>query len=170
METFPRYWPIVWGIHRSLVNSPHKGQWRGALVFSLICVWINGWVNNHEARDLRRYRAHYDVNVMCKELLKSRCVAIRMQNRVLGVLVKNHYCCCLNIVSKAFVPCSDRNLAVNDPSPPGFTFSISIKLQNKIIWYQAFDLPGRRPYLLFILQCVNSGVLILIIWDNVRYP
>ena len=61
---FPRYWPFVRGIHRSPVNSPHKGQWRGALVFSLICVWINGWVNNREAGDLRRYRAHYDVIVM----------------------------------------------------------------------------------------------------------
>ena len=27
---FLRYWPFVWGIHRSLVNSPHKDQWRGA--------------------------------------------------------------------------------------------------------------------------------------------
>ena len=61
---FPRYWPFVWGIHRFLVNSPHKGQWRGALMFSLICVWINGWVNNRGAGDLRRYRAHYDVTVM----------------------------------------------------------------------------------------------------------
>ena len=43
---FPRYWPFVRGIHRSSVNSPHKGQWRGALMFSLICAWINGWVNN----------------------------------------------------------------------------------------------------------------------------
>ena len=61
---FPRYWPFVRGIHRSPVNPPHKGQWRGALMFSLICVWINGWVNNREAGDLRRYRAHYDVTVM----------------------------------------------------------------------------------------------------------
>ena len=61
---FPRYWPFVRGIHRSPVNSPHKGQWRGALIFSLICVWINGWVNNRETGDLRRYRAHYDVIVM----------------------------------------------------------------------------------------------------------
>ena len=38
--------------------------WRGALMFSLICVWINNWVNNREAGDLRRYRAHYDVIVM----------------------------------------------------------------------------------------------------------
>ena len=46
------------------VNSPHKGQWRGALMFSLICVWINGWVNNREAGDLRRQCGHYDVIVM----------------------------------------------------------------------------------------------------------
>ena len=37
---FPRYWPFVRGIHRSPVNSPHKGQWRGALNFSLIYTWI----------------------------------------------------------------------------------------------------------------------------------
>ena len=43
---------------------PHKGQWWGDLVFSLICVWINGWVNNREAGDLTRYRVHYDVTVM----------------------------------------------------------------------------------------------------------
>ena len=61
---FPRYWPFVRGIHRSPVNSPHKGQWRRALMFSLICVLINGWVNNGEGDDLRRYRAHYDVTVM----------------------------------------------------------------------------------------------------------
>ena len=65
---FPRYWPFVRGIHRSPVNSPHKGQWRGALIFSLICAWVNGWVNHREAGDLRRQRAHYDViemYVMC---------------------------------------------------------------------------------------------------------
>ena len=47
-KLFPRYWPFVQGIHRSPVNSPHKGQWRGALIFSLIWVWINEWVNNRE--------------------------------------------------------------------------------------------------------------------------
>ena len=51
-------------IHRSPVNSPHKGQWHGALMFSLICAWLNLWVNNREAGDLRRNRAHYDVTVM----------------------------------------------------------------------------------------------------------
>ena len=61
---FPRYCPFVRGIHRSPVHSPHKGQWRGALMFTLICARINGWVNNREAGDLRRYRTHYDVTVM----------------------------------------------------------------------------------------------------------
>ena len=61
---FPRYWPFVRGIHRSPVNSPHKGQWRGALMFSLLCAWINGWVNNREAGHFRRHRAHYDVTVL----------------------------------------------------------------------------------------------------------
>ena len=65
METFfPRYWPFVRGIHRWPVNSLHKGQWRGALMFSLICAWTNSWVNNREAGDLRRHHAHYDVIVM----------------------------------------------------------------------------------------------------------
>ena len=35
----PRYWPCVRQIHRSPVNSPHKGQWHGALKFSLIYAW-----------------------------------------------------------------------------------------------------------------------------------
>ena len=60
---FPSNWPFGRGIHRSPVNFPHKGQWRGALMFSLICAWINDWVNNREADSLRRYRAHYDVIV-----------------------------------------------------------------------------------------------------------
>ena len=45
-------------------ESPQKGQGRGALMFFFIYVWINDWVNNREAGDLRRYRAHYDVSVM----------------------------------------------------------------------------------------------------------
>ena len=60
---FPRYWPFARRIHQSPVKSPHKGQWRGALMFSLICIWINGWVNNREAGDLRSYRTHNDVTV-----------------------------------------------------------------------------------------------------------
>ena len=61
---FPRYWPFVRGIPRSPMNSPHKGQWRGALMFSLICARMNGWVNNREAGDLRRHPTHCDAIVM----------------------------------------------------------------------------------------------------------
>ena len=61
---FPRYWPFMRGIYRSPVNSPQKGQWRGALVFTLICARINGWVNNPEAGDLPRHITHYNVIVM----------------------------------------------------------------------------------------------------------
>ena len=61
---FPRYWPFVRGIHRSPVNSPQKGCWRGALMFSLICAWTNRRANNRNAGSLKRHRAHYDVIVM----------------------------------------------------------------------------------------------------------
>ena len=61
---FPHYWPLVRGIHRSPVNSPHKGQWPGALMFSLICAWIKGWVNNGKAGDLRCYRTHYGITII----------------------------------------------------------------------------------------------------------
>ena len=45
-ETFSALLAICAGNSPWPVNSPHKGQWGGALMFSLICVWINGWVNN----------------------------------------------------------------------------------------------------------------------------
>ena len=57
---FPRYWSFVRGIHRSPVNSPHTGQWRRALMFTLICARVN----NGEAGDFRCHRVHYDVIVM----------------------------------------------------------------------------------------------------------
>ena len=68
---FPRYWSFVRGIHP--VNAPHKGHWRRALMFSLICARIDGWLNNLEAGDLRRYRAHYDVIVMKISLQVQTC-------------------------------------------------------------------------------------------------
>ena len=55
LNHFPRYRAFVWGIHWSPVNSPHKGQWRGVVMFSLICAWINGWVNNREVGDVKRH-------------------------------------------------------------------------------------------------------------------
>ena len=64
METFFALLALCAGNSPVPVNSPHKGQWRGALMLSLICARINDWVNNREAGDLRRHRGHYDVSVM----------------------------------------------------------------------------------------------------------
>ena len=63
MESFSALLALCAGKSPAPVNSPHKGQWRGALMFSLVCTWINVWVNNRESGDLR-HRSHYDVNVM----------------------------------------------------------------------------------------------------------
>ena len=73
-------WPFMRGIHWSPVNSPHRGQWRRPLMFSLICAWTNGWVNNRYTGDLRRHRDHYDV------------IAIIPQNepRIYWVLLAHH--------------------------------------------------------------------------------
>ena len=58
---FPRYWPFLRGIHRSPVESPHKGQWRGILVFSLICAWKTV---EQTTETPMISGAHYDVTVM----------------------------------------------------------------------------------------------------------
>ena len=65
---FPCYWPFVRGIHQWPEDSPHKGQWHGALMFSLICAWTNGWANAQDASDLECHHAYYahDVTVMVK--------------------------------------------------------------------------------------------------------
>ena len=58
----------MWGIHRSQVNSPHEGQWRGSFMFSLISAWTNGWANHREAGHLRHHRGHYysnEINIHC---------------------------------------------------------------------------------------------------------
>ena len=70
---FPRYWPFVRGIYRSPANSPHKGQWRGALMFLWSAPWINGWVNSSEAGDLRCHLAHYDVYKCLLNGIHSKC-------------------------------------------------------------------------------------------------
>ena len=57
---FPRYWPFV----RSPVDSPHEGQWREALLISLICAWTIGWANTRYADDLICNHAHYDTIVI----------------------------------------------------------------------------------------------------------
>ena len=78
METFSALLAIC------AANSPIPGEIPRTkasdaelLRFSLICVWINGWVNNREAGDLRRYRAHYDATVMHVHLFATSCCVQR---------------------------------------------------------------------------------------------
>ena len=88
---FPRNWPFVRGIHRSPVNSPHKGQWRRALTFN--CAWMNGWVNSGKPGDLRRHHVHYDVIVMSWHHRGS--LQVRYNERH-GVLNRQHLDCLLS--------------------------------------------------------------------------
>ena len=81
---FLRYRPFVRGIHRSTVNSLRKGQWRGALMFSLIGAWTKSWVNNRHAGDLRRHRAHYGVTVIYKDKTLVRPSYIYIANPYIG--------------------------------------------------------------------------------------
>ena len=72
MQTFYALLAICADNSPVIGEFPDKGQWRGALMFYLICVWINGWINNGEAGDFSRHRAHYDVTLigicLCIEL------------------------------------------------------------------------------------------------------
>ena len=66
---FPRHWLLCreftgdcgeFTSHRWIPFT----QWRRALMFSLICAWTNSWINDQDAGNLRRHRAHNDVTVM----------------------------------------------------------------------------------------------------------
>ena len=113
---FPRYWPFVRGIHRSPVTSPHKGLWHRALMLSLICVWINGGVNNREAGDLRRHHAHFDVIVM----ILSFWLVIPMSNMTIPL---------------PWASCQIRKIAgAHAPGMPG-TFSPSSQVRDPDMHY-----------------------------------
>ena len=122
---FPRYWLFVWGIHRSPVNSPHKGKWRGALMFSLICAWTNRWVNNREAGDLRHHRAHHDVineyncdgtlphgkhgKFCCCILLALICIDFYVIGFVISACLCFKYVCLISWNIPVMKPCCTEN-------------------------------------------------------------
>ena len=82
---------------------PHKGQWRGALMFSLNCAWTNSWANNGSADDLRHQHAHYDVIVMSLETSNSSqcqregsqvnllCWIYFEEHKVIDLCIFNHW-------------------------------------------------------------------------------
>ena len=110
METFFALLAICVGIHRSPVTSPHKGQWSGALIFSL--TWTNSWANNGDAGDLRRYRAHYDVIVMV--LCNTTLVSI--VNWISQIRTNGHRTFLLNCYCPVY-GAFDLGLAVSVPLP-----------------------------------------------------
>ena len=73
MEMFSTLLALCEGNHQPPVDSPHKSQWRGVLMFSLICAWTNGWAITRDAGDLRRHRTHYDVTVMAAIVCLPKC-------------------------------------------------------------------------------------------------
>ena len=87
---FPRYWPFVREIQRLPVNSPHRGQWRGALMFSLVYAWTNGSVNNWHAGGLRRHRAQFDVTVMYHDICCQH-VAYLSSNTIISSITRALY-------------------------------------------------------------------------------
>ena len=102
---------------------PAQSQWRGALMFSLICAWINDWVNNREAGDLRRRHGHSDVNVMnIKKAIRTLCVILWMRcndacgdlptglinvrstyRHIEGILPKGPYLPCVSMAGRALL-------------------------------------------------------------------
>ena len=109
LKHFPRYWPFVRGIHGWPVDSPHKVQSRGALMFSLICVWTNSWANNGDAGDLRRHRAHYDVIVMDQDEETTKCgdkrLASETRSRALLKITHLHFNSPFNLACSTKVYC-----------------------------------------------------------------
>ena len=139
---FPRYWPFVRGMIRSPVNFPHKGQRHGALIISLICARINGWVNNDEAGDLRRHCAHNDVTVMQMWFIRGKCQACYIFNSTIQFLTMQ----------------------------PWFTQNITYAAVMKLIWYLALKpltIQQRRPRFLesYLLICSEPPWL-LHVWNS----
>ena len=82
METFPRYWPFVRG--NPPVTGHHKGHWRCALMFSLIC-WTNGWVKiKTPLIQVKTHHSNYDVTVMY--LIATKTTAKRTYKRQMCAL------------------------------------------------------------------------------------
>ena len=133
---------------------PHEGQWRGALMFSLICAWINGWVNNREAGDLRRYRAHYDVIVMeYIRITNPRCGSMPCGSLP---LITN-YCCSSILATTVY----QKHCIQNHSQTPSGLFCADMLisnncvlrcLQNIVTCVTDFHAPGktRKPINLFL--------------------
>ena len=114
------------GNHQSLVNSPHKGQWRRALMVFFICTWINSWVDNREAGDLRCHHTHYDVIVM---LLVSDSWRYNVSISVSGLVKKiNEH----SMMSHSNSSIHSRNIASDSPIPLLSSLSLVFPLNHHV--------------------------------------
>ena len=91
-KRFQRYWSFVRGIP-GLRWIPRTKPWRGAFMFSLICAWINCWVNNREAGDLRRYHPNYDVIVKMMLVYKTIITigSLKKRRRIVNQAYSHEY-------------------------------------------------------------------------------
>ena len=103
---FPRNWPFVRGIHRSPVNSPHKGQCRGALMF-----FFYPRLNKRLSKQSRRYRAHSDVILMSNCLryllvpvLDTCFWCVSPHLRVTSALLSHQSKICINQLTPSLLP------------------------------------------------------------------
>ena len=124
------------------MNSPHKGQWCGALMFSLICAWIKGWINNREAGDLRRHRTHYDV---------------------IGMFPKYHsYIFSWNVYCIYFTSHDENNSYVSCGwATVCFTRIISSYLENDVLSLDQYFQCRENSY-----DCIRENALALIVYKD----
>ena len=136
------------------MNSPYKGQWRGASIFSLIGTWINGWVNYREAGDLRRHRAHYyatpisylhKISVSNVRIFQNVIKKVNWQSiRPATIIVACHR--------------RGRNLTAEMFSWMHFLFILSMRNQSEFPNTKSFQLFNEEPHALIIGALIRLAV------------
>ena len=125
----------------------HEGQWRGALMFSLICVWINGWGWWFETLPRALWR-HCDGSITptlvmvyhwwipCETLVLPAAARTRGQSNDFNreILASNLFNFCKEVI--------------NAPPVPSISRCIHIVYQHKNVWeYQWSN---------FIYNCMST--------------
>ena len=157
---FLRHWPFVWRNHRCPVNSPRKGQWRGALMFSVICAWINGWVNHREAGDLGRHRPQYGITVMCITPTVSKYFQHSMSLHLYdnGQHICLSYRCLhsLYIFGRAFILRLPDTCIPYDMIGVSGTISVRFLCLGKATWPFRNTREASNAYTTLVLECLNE--------------
>ena len=148
------------GIYRSPVNSPHKGQPRGALVFSLICARINAWANNRQAGDLRRHQAHYDVIVMPnrnKPRQSGKCMPLPWDIHIINGSAKKRQTGHSTLIHTLLFIYDDRHVPLKS-----FVSALSISRKLRHMSVMVSQIPERN--------CLFNNMFKLTIKENIKAP